>query len=211
MKNLATFLGRSLGAWLVIGSTSAVWAQVCNLADPASGAGLVETGFNNGVDADLDGVADPDPNGGWNVTPVAFSELGAQVVGSTFRFTGDVGTFVPLNGTSASSRDLDWLRFSVPEACYLEVTLSMGRIVDGAPVGFAGGEQSYLSMYSGSVQASAKALVMGDSGRAWSRPAMTRCAERLSVSSILTAATLPRAPTAFSQASRKIAVSCSLA
>jgi hypothetical protein len=161
MNKFQILFGRSMGAWLVVGSSSVAWAQVCNIADPASDAGLVETGFNNGVDADLDGIADPDPNGGWNVTPNAFSELGAQAVGSAFRFTGEVGTFVPLNGTSSSSRDLDWVRFSVAESCYLEVTLSMGRTVDGAAVGFAGGEQSYLSVYSGSDQAAATTLVAG--------------------------------------------------
>ena len=150
-----------LGALLLASLGSAAWGQVCSLSDPASDPSFVDEAFDNGVDADLDGVADPDPNGGWNVTPNAFSELGLRPVGEAFRFTGQVGTFVPLNGTSSSSRDLDWLRFSVAEAAYLEVTLSMGRLVDGAPVGFAAGDQSYLSAYSGSVQASATTLVTG--------------------------------------------------
>ena len=161
MNRFHGLVGCSLSAWLAIGVADSALGQVCSLTDPASDAALVETGFNNGIDADLDGVADPDPNGGWNVTPNTFSEIGAQAVGSSFRFTGEVGTFVPLNGTSSSSRDLDWLRFSVSESCSLEITLSMGRTVDGVVVGFAGGEQSYLSMYTGSIQAEAKTLVPG--------------------------------------------------
>jgi len=136
-------------------------AQTCNLTDPATGPQYTDSGFNNGIDADGDGVADPDTNGGWNVTPSIFSDLGMQYVGTSFRFTGEVGTYVPLNGTSSSGRDLDWIRFSVSQACYLEITLSMGRMVDGTPVGFASPDQSYLAAYSGSVQASAKTILAG--------------------------------------------------
>jgi hypothetical protein len=99
-------------------------------------------------------------NAVWEITnaPARFRPIKA---GDTVIFNGVVGAFTPTGGTSASSRDLDWLRMSVSEPCYIAVTLSMGRDVEGVRVPFASPDQSYISIYSGSEQASAKSLSFG--------------------------------------------------
>ena len=147
MRNFASrFISCSIAAF----AASVSLAQVCDLASPASDAAYTESGFNNATASD--------PNGGWNVTPNVFAELGSHTPGQTVRFTGQVGAYIPTGGTTSSSRDLDWLRMSVASPCYINVTLSMGR----AGVPFSGSpDQSYISIYSGSVQASAKSLSYG--------------------------------------------------
>ena len=133
---------------LVVGGASI--AQLCDLDSPASDASYTESGFNNATTVD--------PNGGWNVTPNAFAELGAHSPGEVVRFKGQVGTFIPTGGTTSTSRDLDWLRMTLDAPSYINVTVSMGR----AGVPFAGApDQSYVSIYSGSVQATTKSLSFG--------------------------------------------------
>ena len=136
----------------VLGMSGMAFGQ-CDLSTSPSDPSYVDTTFDNATVSDA--------NGGWNVTPAVFGEMGSHAIGDTVIFNGMVGAFTPTGGTSASSRDLDWLRMSVSEPCYIAVTLSMGRDVGGVPVPFASPDQSYISIYSGSEQASAKSLSFG--------------------------------------------------
>jgi len=144
------FASRLVACSVTAIAASAAFAQVCDLSSPASDPSYIESGFDNS--------SATDPNGGWNVTPNAFAEMGTHGAGETVRFTGQVGSFIPSGGTTSSSRDLDWMRMTVTEPCYISVTLSMGRA--GVPFG-GSPDQSYISIYSGSVQASAKSLSFG--------------------------------------------------
>ncbi|MCE9619356.1 MAG: hypothetical protein K8R92_05565 [Planctomycetes bacterium] len=126
------------------------WAQ-CDLTSPGD---FLDTTYDNSVVSD--------DNGGWNVTPNAFMDLGTLSVGTSVRVAGIVGAFTPSGGSAPTSRDLDWIRFTVPESCYVQITLSMGKDDGfGNIVPFATGQQSYLSVYEGSVQASATNLSSG--------------------------------------------------
>jgi hypothetical protein len=136
----------------VLGMSGMAFGQ-CDLSSAPSNPAYVDTTFDHSTVADA--------NGGWNVTPAVFSELGSHAIGDTVIFNGVVGAYTPSGGTSASSRDLDWLRMSVSQPCYIAVTLSMGRDVGGVKVPFSSPDQSYISIYSGSVQATAKSLSYG--------------------------------------------------
>jgi hypothetical protein len=100
----------------VLGMSGMAFGQ-CDLSTSPSDASYVDTTFDNSTV--------PDANGGWNVTPAVFGEMGSHAIGDTVIFNGVVGAFTPTGGTSASSRDLDWLRMSVSQPCYIAVTLSM--------------------------------------------------------------------------------------
>jgi hypothetical protein len=57
------------------------------------------------------GAINPDPNGGCNVTPASFQDLGVLSDGLN-SVTGHVGTYAT-DGVNFSNRDLDWMSFSI--------------------------------------------------------------------------------------------------
>jgi len=92
----------------VLGVTGAVFAQCGN--SPT----LPVIPQNDAANC---GPQDPvDPNGGCNYSstvPVPFQELGTIGNGAVVRVDGTIGTFTPTGGTSQSSRDLDWFKFTI--------------------------------------------------------------------------------------------------
>lgn len=114
------------GVFVVAMGTPSVFAQ-CN----SNGAGnFTDTEFNTGANGSSTGGVDD--NGGWNESaPYPFLEAGARIPGESFRVKGVVGTY--LNSSGFRSRDMDWIRFSVPEGCSISVTLSMSDR-NGIPV-----------------------------------------------------------------------------
>ena len=109
------------------GFASFCYAQSCDTTSPGTNA--TTDGWEHNVDADYDGVDDPDANGGCNLGEPAFTEMGSLSIGDTKRITGVVGNYTTSSG--GTSRDLDWCRFSVSQPCYIKVTLSMSK--DGTP------------------------------------------------------------------------------
>jgi hypothetical protein len=108
------------------GFASLCHAQVCDTTSPGTAS---TDGWAHNVDSDYDGVDDPDTNGGCNLAEPAFMELGTLSAGTTQRITGVVGNYQ--TSTGGTSRDLDWIRFSVSQACYIKVSVSMSK--DGVP------------------------------------------------------------------------------
>ena len=97
--------------------------------DSSSGGDFTDTAFDSGADCSTTGGVDD--NGGWNQLDAngdyMYLQAGAFNPGDSFRVKGVVGTYNgPCDGTDAkNSRDLDWVLFSVTDACYVTVTLSM--------------------------------------------------------------------------------------
>jgi len=109
------------------GFASLCYAQVCDTTSPGTNA--TTDGWEHNVDADYDGVDDPDADGGCNLGDPTFSELGTLSVGATRRITGVVGNYT--TSTGGNSRDLDWIRFKLTSPCYIKLSVSMSK--DGAP------------------------------------------------------------------------------
>jgi len=84
------------------------------------------------------GPQDPvDPNGGCNYSstvPVPFQELGTIGNGAVVRVDGTIGTFTPTGGTSQSSRDLDWFKFTLADNAL--VSLDLGNFTLNSTVLF---------------------------------------------------------------------------
>jgi len=125
MKRVNLFASLAAFASLT-GFASLCYAQ-CDTTSPGTNA--TTDGWEHNVDADYDGVDDPDTNGGCNIGEPAFAELGTLSIGDTRRITGLTGNYLTSSG--GTSRDLDWVRFSVNQPCYITVTLSMSK--DGVP------------------------------------------------------------------------------
>jgi len=115
------------------GFASLCYAQTCDTTSPGTNA--TTDGWEHNVDADYDGVDDPDADGGCNLGAPAFTELGTLSIGAVKRITGVTGNYVTSSG--GNSRDLDWCRFSVTQPCYIKVTLSMSK--GGVPFSTNGG------------------------------------------------------------------------
>ncbi|MSR34468.1 MAG: hypothetical protein EXS12_06700 [Phycisphaerales bacterium] len=99
--------------------TPSVFAQ----CDPSSAGNFTDTEFNTAADGSSTGGVDD--NGGWNEeAPYPYIEAGQKIIGDSFRVKGVVGTYVNPASTNVS-RDMDWIRFSVPEGCAISATLSM--------------------------------------------------------------------------------------
>ena len=96
--------------------------------DPDTAGDYTDTEFDSG--ADCSPTAGVDNNGGWNQLDAngdyMYLEAGDHAPGDSFRVKGVVGTYNgPCDGGNNNSRDLDWIRFSVTEPCYVTITLSM--------------------------------------------------------------------------------------
>ena len=96
--------------------------------DPDTAGDYTDTEFDSG--ADCSPTAGVDANGGWNQLDAngdyMFLEAGDYAPGTSFRVKGVVGTYnSSCDGGNNNSRDLDWIRFSVTEPCYVTITLSM--------------------------------------------------------------------------------------
>jgi len=96
--------------------------------DSSSGGDFTDTAFDSGADCSTTGGVDD--NGGWNQLDAngdyMYLQAGAFNPGDSFRVKGVVGTYnSPCDGGALNSRDLDWVLFSVTDACYVTVTLSM--------------------------------------------------------------------------------------
>jgi hypothetical protein len=100
---------------------SGLSASVSMLALAVLGAaGSASAQFVNN-DGNVCGAITPDPNGGCNVTPALYQDLGSAGVGSFVTITGFFGTY----GTAgAESRDLDWYTLTLTEEAVVTVTLS---------------------------------------------------------------------------------------
>jgi len=115
------------GVFVVAMGTPSVFAQ----CDPSSAGNFTDTEFNTGADGSSTGGVDN--NGGWNEeAPYPYMEAGQKIIGDSFRVKGVVGTYVNPASTNVS-RDMDWIRFSVPEGCAISATLSMSDR-NGIPV-----------------------------------------------------------------------------
>jgi len=102
-------LGLSTGSVVATATmvlTGSAWAQ-CEIDCP------------KGAIQQNDGCADqtPDPNGGCNVVPVAYQDVGSVGTGSDLNVCGTVGTW------GAASRDLDWYRFTLDTAAYVQLSV----------------------------------------------------------------------------------------
>ena len=96
--------------------------------DPASAGNFTDNEFDTGADCSTTGGVDA--NGGWNQLDAdgeyMFLEAGEYSPGSSFRVQGVVGSYdSQCSGDGSNARDLDWVRFSVTEPCYVQITLSM--------------------------------------------------------------------------------------
>jgi len=96
--------------------------------DPDTAGDYTDTEFDSGADCSSTGGVDN--NGGWNQLDAngdyMYLEAGDHAPGDSFRVKGVVGTYNgPCDGGNNNSRDLDWVRFSVTEPCYVTITLSM--------------------------------------------------------------------------------------
>ena len=96
--------------------------------DPDTAGDYTDTEFDSG--ADCSPTAGVDNNGGWNQIDAngdyMYLEAGDHAPGDSFRVKGVVGTYnSSCDGGNNNSRDLDWIRFSVTEPCYVTITLSM--------------------------------------------------------------------------------------
>ena len=96
--------------------------------DPDTAGDYTDTEFDSG--ADCSPTAGVDNNGGWNQLDAngdyMYLEAGDHAPGDSFRVKGVVGTYnSSCDGGNNNSRDLDWIRFSVTEPCYVTITLSM--------------------------------------------------------------------------------------
>lgn len=96
--------------------------------DASSGGDFTDTEFDSGADCSTTGGVDD--NGGWNQLDAngdyMYLQAGSFNPGDSFRVKGVVGTYnSPCDGGDLNSRDLDWVLFSVTDACYVTVTLSM--------------------------------------------------------------------------------------
>ncbi|MDZ4755050.1 MAG: hypothetical protein SGJ11_11225, partial [Phycisphaerae bacterium] len=78
------------------------------------------------------GAITPDPNGGCNAAPADFQPLGSFGVGQDFTVDGTMGTYIPVGGTTFTSRDLDWYSFTLTEESV--VTIQLDRVNDGGTV-----------------------------------------------------------------------------
>ena len=115
------------GVFVVAMGAPSVFAQ----CDPSSAGNFTDTEFNTGADGSSTGGVDD--NGGWNEeAPYPYMEAGQKIIGDSFRVKGVVGTYVNPANTNVS-RDMDWIRFSVPEGCAISATLSMSDR-NGIPV-----------------------------------------------------------------------------
>ncbi|MSR45061.1 MAG: hypothetical protein EXS15_06890 [Phycisphaerales bacterium] len=77
----------------------------------------------------------PDVNGGCNLTPAAFTDLGSIASGGVMYVAGRMGTFVPPGGTAGNtSRDLDWYLVTAPAGTLL-VSLSTANSTSTAQMG----------------------------------------------------------------------------
>ena len=65
----------------------------------------------------------PDVNGGCNVSPAVFTDLGSIGDGAVMNVAGQMGLYIPAGATTYSSRDLDWYLVTCP-AGTLQVSLS---------------------------------------------------------------------------------------
>ena len=93
--------------------------------DPNSAGGFTDTAYDSGADGSSTGGVDN--NGGWNEdAPYPYIEAGQKIIGDSFRVKGIVGTYDGSGaGNGDTSKDLDWIHFSVAQDCSLTVTLSM--------------------------------------------------------------------------------------
>ena len=97
--------------------------------DSDSAGTFTDTAYDSGADCSSTGGVDD--NGGWNQVDAngdyMYMELGDHAPGDSFRVKGIVGTYNgPCDGSeNDTSRDLDWMRMSVSEPCYITCTLSM--------------------------------------------------------------------------------------
>jgi hypothetical protein len=76
----------------------------------------------NENDGDVCGAIQPDPNGGCNVVPAAFQDLGNLSDGTT-TITGHIGTYAT-DAVNFTSRDLDWYSFNLTSGRLVTFTLS---------------------------------------------------------------------------------------
>jgi hypothetical protein len=71
----------------VLGMSGMAFGQ-CDLSTSPSNPAYVDTAFDNATVADA--------NGGWNVTPAVFGEMGSHAIGDTVIFNGVVGALSAL-------------------------------------------------------------------------------------------------------------------
>ncbi|MFO0872525.1 MAG: hypothetical protein U0575_00950 [Phycisphaerales bacterium] len=95
-------------ALVIIGTFSAAAFGQCDSTCPVGGI----------QQNDACGGLSPDPNGGCNVSPTQYQDIGAIGLGSPKIVCGTVGTF------GAASRDLDWYRFSLAASSKVRVTVN---------------------------------------------------------------------------------------
>ncbi len=107
-------------------SSSLLAVAVLGFASSASATDFVQ---NDGA---VCGALTPDPNGGCNANPSDFQALGSFGVGGSINVTGTMGTYIPAGGTTYTSRDLDWYKFTLTADCKIDVTLN--RSNDGGEV-----------------------------------------------------------------------------
>jgi hypothetical protein len=121
----------------------------CDLSTPGN---FIDDRFDSGADcSDTGGV---DENGGWDRTR-PFIEAGSGLMpGASFRVQGVVGMFnSACDGGVATTRDLDWVRFSVAEPCYITVVLSMADNTGAALNGTDAYDQLFIKQGSDSATA----------------------------------------------------------
>lgn len=82
------------------------------------------------------GAVTPDPNGGCNLTPGVFQDIGSYGVFDFVTINGTMGTYIPTGGTTFTSRDLDWYTFTLTEDAL--VAFQLDRADAGTVVLFVG-------------------------------------------------------------------------
>ncbi|MCE9619357.1 MAG: hypothetical protein K8R92_05570 [Planctomycetes bacterium] len=123
-------------SWIFL-AASLAGAGAFAQCDPTSPGNFTDNRFDSGADCSNTGGVDE--NGGWNEPGSPFIEAGSRSPGDVFRVQGVVGTYNKLcDSGDDDSRDLDWIRFSATEACYITVSLQMndafGFVMDGTDV-----------------------------------------------------------------------------
>ena len=108
-----------------------------------SGDVVTTDGWEHIVDADYDGEADPDANGGCNLGAPTFTNLGSLSAGSVKRIRGVVGNYTTDAG--GNSRDLDWCTFNMSAPGYITVSLSMSK--DGVPFSTNGADITQSTLF----------------------------------------------------------------
>jgi hypothetical protein len=98
---------------LALAGGDAARAQ-CDVTPPA---GAIQTTDGCGIS--------PDSNGGCNVSPAAFTNIGTLSAGATLSVVGEFGTF-DANGDPANTeaRDIDWMLLTTPVAGKLRLSLA---------------------------------------------------------------------------------------